>query len=1635
MKLIEGEVDGHLEFGIIPRSVSRRVPCDPMRMNPRAMTKNTPGGSPCGLRNAGLYDLVRAVVWLFVLVFMGRAANAQVNVLTAHNDIARTGQNLNETILTPSNVNSNQFGKLFSQSVNSAIAAQPLYVSQVTIPGKGVHNVVYVATQADMVYAFDADTNGGISANPLWQVSLLTNATPAGTLQVAVGVLGTPVIDLTSNTMYLVSREDQNSTIIFRVHALDITTGAEKFGGPYLIQASVPGTGAASVNGVLTFNPQILFQRPALLLLNGVVYIAFGSSNDEGPWHGWIFSYNAKTLRQISVYCTSPNGQGGGLWMGGAGLAAEVYSSAKPYGRMFFATGNGSYSASSPYTNAMSYGMTVLDLDLTGGQMTVEDEFTPYNESLLDSEDADQGAGGPIILPTQTLASGKILNPLVEVGKSGVMYVLDRDNNADGSNNSATEYSPAGLGGFNAGGDQVKQSVKTPTRPGSDWGAGVWGTGAYWNGNLYFGGTNPGSDTHYFGAGNSITAYSFVNGVLSRTPTSQSVEQYSFPGPTPVISANGTTNGIVWVLKTDSLNSLGSETLLAYDATNLANTLYSSDTNLGRDSPGGPLSFNVPTVANGKVYSGSGNEFSVYGLLANTPTAPAPVISPSGANPQIFTGSQSVTITDAIAGATIYYTTNGTTPNTSSRVYSSSSPILISANETITAIASANGYLQSPAASVTYQSSTTPANPVFSLPSGTYSGPQALTLSDTTPGATIYYTVDGTTPTTASPIYTVPLSIPVSETVQAIAIAPGLFSSAVVSANYTIQPVYTIDFSQGFTQANGPMQFNGSTDLDDFRLQLTNGGSFEAGSAFYATPVNIQSFTTTFQLQLSNPAADGMTFTIQNVGPAALGSDGGGLGYATIPNSVAIKFDIFNNAGEGPDSTGLYFNGATPTVPAINLTSPGIDLHSGDYMNVSITYDGKNLNLNITDDLTLATWSQTFAINIPAIVGGKTAYVGFTGGTGGLSASQKLTAWTYLAGPPLPDYPAGFDSANLTLNGGAALSGTRLRLTNGNDFVAATSAFFPNAVNVQQFNTSFDFQITSPAADGFTFTIQGVGANAVGTNGAALGYGGLPTSVAVKFDLYNNSGEGPDSTGLYLNGAAPTVPAINLSTTGINLHSGDVFNAQVAYNGTTLTVVLTDEVTGATATQTYTVNIPSIVGGPAAYVGFTAGTGGQSAVMDILEWIYTPVPAPVPGPAFPTGFSRGQSQLTLNGGATVSGSSLTLTDGGANEARSAFFSTPVNIQQFTTSFNFQQTNATADGFTFTIQGAGPTALGGHGAYLGSGGIPTSVAVKFDLYNNQGEGPDSTGLYLNGAIPTLPSINLSTTGINLHSEDVFNALITYNGKTLTVVITDTATNASAAQNYTVNIPSIVGGPTAYVGFTAGTGGSSAVQNILNWSYSPVAVTGPLYATGFSVAQSEITLNGGAAFKGTRLRLTDSGQFESRSAFFTIPVNIQQFSTSFNFQQTNANADGFTFTIQSLGPTVVGGITGGGDLGYSGIPTSLAVKFDLYNNQGEGPDSTGLYTDGAVPTIPSIDLSSTGVDLHSGDIFNAQLTYNGTTLTVVITDTVTNATATETYSVNIPSLVGGPGAYVGFTAADGGLTATQDILSWTYTSGNG
>jgi len=422
------------------------------------------------------------------------------------------------------------------------------------------------------------------------------------------------------------------------------------------------------------------------------------------------------------------------------------------------------------------------------------------------------------------------------------------------------------------------------------------------------------------------------------------------------------------------------------------------------------------------------------------------------------------------------------------------------------------------------------------------------------------------------------------------------------------------------------------------------------------------------------------------------------------------------------------------------------------------------------------------------------------------------------------------------------------------------------------------------------------------------------------------------------------------------------------------------------------------------------------------------------GVNFPQGFFAGAVQQ--NGSAKMVGSAITLTDGSPNEAGSFFYPTPQYIVSFETDFTFQLINPQADGFTFTIQNDSPAALGGTGGSLGYEGIPNSLAIKFDLYNNAGEGVNSIGLYANGATPTVPATNLTGTGIDLHSGHVFSVHILYSqGYTFAVTITDTQTNATVTENFQSNALDLLNTTTAYVGFTGGSGGLTATQEILSWSYSPL----PDYP---SMYPEWLTYNGGAKVNWpyAYLHLIDSGVAnEARSVYFSTPVDIRQFTNDFTFQASNAIADGFTFVLQNAGLDAVG--SSGGGLGYGpdtpyssasgGIASSAAIKFDFYSNMGEGNDSTGLYLDGASPTLPATDLTGTGIALTSGDIFAAHMTYDGTTLTVKLTDTNTGAVATQTYSpVNLPAAVGGNTAYIGFTAGTGALSASENILGWTY-----
>jgi hypothetical protein len=1663
-----------------------------------------------------------------LLVAGSLTMNAQVSVTTWGNDIGRTGQNLNETILNPSNVNSAQFGKLFSQAVDGYVYAQPLYLPNVTIGGQS-HNVVFVATEHDSVYAFDADSNGGVDANPLWFASMLIPAHGAATGATTVsssivgtdiipeiGITGTPVIDPATGTLYVVSATHEGVNFFLRLHALDVTSGAEKFGGPVDITATVPGTGNGSSGGMLSLDTEWENQRPGLLLLNGIVYVGFAAHGDNGPWHGWILGYNAQTLNQTGAFCTSPNGVGSGVWMSGAGLAADVIDPVNhPYGRMFLATGNGDFTATTPYANGMDYGDSILNLDLTNGVPTVKDDFTPAGQAQLDLWDMDQASGGVMIIPAQTTGNNPYL--LVQTGKSGISYLLNRQN----------------LGGYNTAGDNVVQEL--PNAVGN---TGAWSTPAYWNGTVY-----------YWGQADTLKAFPLVNGLLTG-PAGTSSEKYGYPGANPVISANGNTQGIVWSLETDGYMSSGPAVLMAHSAANVSSTLYSSSTNAARDSPGVAVKFAVPTVANGKAYVGAQYELSVYGLFSGQQTASDPVLSPGA---QTFRGSLSVSITEATPGATIYYTLDGSTPTVASPIYTT--PIALTATTTIQAMASASGYLQSGVTSGTYVDSLQVSTPIFNPGSSTSAQPLSVSISDSTTGAEIYYTTDGTTPTTSSTHYTGAVTVSVTETLNAIAVAAGFANSEVASATYTINAGQTgINFPVGFASTQGIMILNGSTALNDSRLQLTNGQAGEAGSAWYYQPVNIQAFTSEFSFQLSNPAGEGITFAIQGNNNTSLGTAGSGLGYQGIANSIAIKFDLDNAAGEGPDSIGMYTNGASPTVPAIDLSTTGIDLHSDDTMDVSVAYNGSILSMTIRDIVTGAAYSTSWPVNIPSIVGGNTAYVGFTGGTSELTSSQKIETWTYTTvssalpvstsptfNPPggayatsqsvsiasgsagatiyyttngtapttsstvyigpitvsatetveaiavemgyttsavasatytisapvvtYINYPSsGFTVSSLSLNNGPNVTDGVLQITDGG-VGEDRSAWFTTEVPVQSFITNFTFQQLNASADGMTFAIQGNNIWSLGAPGGGLGYQGISNSVAIKFDLYDNAGEGIDSTGLYTGGSAPTVPSVDLSSTGINLHSGNIINAQLVYDGTNLTMTLIDTVTNGKVTEVFPVNIPSIVGGNTAYVGFTGATGGLTATQNVLSWTYvSPAGNVAAAPTFSPAAGTYTTSQTVTISDATSGTTIYYTTNGTTPTTSSTkytgaitVSATATLAAIAVESGYSNSAVATAAYIITPVLPAPTFSPAAGTYTTSQSVTISDATSGTTiyYTTNGTTPTTSSTKYTGAITVSATETIKALAVETGYSNSAVATAAY---TITPAL-PAPTFSPAAGTYTtsqsVTINDATAGTTIYYttnGTTPTTSSTkytgaitvSATETIkalaVETGYSNSAVATAAYTIGAGTSYinypsngftaDSLSLNNGPSVTGGVLQITDGGGGEVRSAWFASEVPVQAFTTNFTFQLSNAAADGMTFAMQGNNIWSLG--YPGGGLGYQGISNSVAIKFDLFDNAGEGVDSTGIYTGGSAPTVPSVDLSSTGINLHSGDIMNARLVYDGTNLTMTLTDTVTNGTVTEVFPVNIPSIVGGSTAYVGFTGATGGMAATQNVLSWVFTT---
>jgi len=499
-------------------------------------------------------------------------------VATFHNDNARTGQNLSETTLTTGNVNASSFGLLFVLPADGKVDAQPLYIPNLSTSG-GTHNVLFIATEHGSVYAFDAD-----QGTQLWQVSTLgsgeTTSDDHGCDQVTpeIGVTSTPVIDPTAGahgTIYVVGMsKDGSGNYHQRLHALDLTTGAEEFGGPKEIQASYPGTGDNSSGGSVIFDPGQQLERPGLLLLNGVVYTTWGSHCDIRPYTGWIIGYAENTLSQTSVLNVTPNGNEGAFWMGGTAPSADSS------GNIYALDANGVFDTTlnaQGFPSQGDYGNAFLKISTANNQLAVADYFEMSYQGSENSTDEDLGSGGALVLPDLTDGSGNTRPLAVGAGKDGHLYVVDRDS----------------MGKFNPNANNIYQDL-----PGAL--SAVFSMAAYFNNTVYYG-----------AQGAKIEAFSINNAQLGSTPTAQTSNAFPYPGATPSISANGTSNAILWAAENSN-----PAVLHAYNATNLANELYDSNqASNGRDHFGAGNKFITPTVVNGKVYVGTTNGVGVFGLL------------------------------------------------------------------------------------------------------------------------------------------------------------------------------------------------------------------------------------------------------------------------------------------------------------------------------------------------------------------------------------------------------------------------------------------------------------------------------------------------------------------------------------------------------------------------------------------------------------------------------------------------------------------------------------------------------------------------------------------------------------------------------------------------------------------------------------------------------------------------------------------------------------------------------------------------------------------------------------------------------------------------------------------------------------
>ena len=1629
---------------------------------------------------------LRTATIIAVLLAAPFSASAQVNVTTYQYNNQRTSVNGNETILTLSNVNSTDFGKLFSQTVDGYVYAQPLYVPNLTISG-AVHNVVYVATEHDSVYAFDADSNTGANAQPLWQTSFLSpgvTTVPNSSLSTGntdinpeIGITGTPVIDLSTNILYVMAEtlENNGTSFVKKLHALDITTGVEKTGSPILISASVTVSGQSAE----AFVAEGENQRAGLLLYNGVVYLGFGAHGDGNDTiRGWVlgYAYNGSSFSQVFVYCTEPssvNGWGGGIWMGGQGLMMDTGTN------LLLAVGNGGFDTT--ITPPEDYGDSILRIDLSRGP-TVQDYFTPSNQGTLAGEDEDVGSGGIALLPTQ---SGPNPDLLVQAGKQGTIYVVNRDN----------------MGHFNASTDNVVQEIIFGVQ-------GMFSSPVYFNGKVYF-----------WGQSDFLRAYAVANGTLSTAPTDQGSDVFGFPGAVPTISANGTSNGILWALESHAYSDTGPggpAVLYAYNAGDLAaGSIYNSNQNSIRDNPGGAIKFAVPIVTNGKVYVGAEGQLSIYGELASGLAAPQ--INPGS---ETFSGSITVSITDTTPGATICYTTDGSVPPGSSTSQTYSAPFNVTASSVVNAVAIKAGYINSARASATYtfqaQAPTITSLSKTSGPVGT-----AVTITGTNFGSsqgTSTVTFNGTAATVTSWSATsLATSVPSGATSGNVVVTVGGVASngvsftvtgsvsgpTITSLSTTSGPVGTAvtitGTNLGSSQGTSTVTFNGTaatvtswsatslvtsvpSGATSGNVVVTVGGVASNGVSFTVTPTpSITSLSTT-----SGPVGAAVTITGTNFGPSQGTSTvtfNGTAATVTSWSATSLATSVPSGATSGNVVVavgGVASNGVSFTVSAGSGGATWGTMNAWLQMNTSSP--GTVLTTSILGAGTVGTPIRWFLSTSPITgftvaasqggMGGSITVAGTTYPVGSTTQSMAFDHGQSLPrevagvptgvptvvvngfitfGPPNVGFSAAdFDYvfvedgnghyAVLDLNNGngdgtGACYCVRIE-TDGNGALQSSntvvipghrysySLLFDEVGGISKlalYDPSNGFAqvgstMTVAQKTGGTFTAMELGN--VGT-GQASGYTSYFEDTMLDwtnhvFPNYPQTGATSPSITSLSKTSGPAGTAVTITGTNFGSSQG---TSTVTFNGTAATV------TSWSATSLAT-SVPS--GATSGNVVVTAGGVASNGV----SFTVSPTPSitslsktsgPVGTAVTITGTNFGPSQGTST--ATFNGTAATVTSWSAT-------SLATSVPSGASSGNVVVTvgGVASNGVSFTVSPT-PTITS-----LSTTSAPVGTAVTI-TGTNFGSSQGTSTVTFNGTAATVTSWSATSLATSVPSGATSgNVVVTVggvasNGVSFTVSPTPSITSLSKTSGPVGTAVTITG-----TNFGSSQGTSTATFNgaaatATSWSATSLVTSVPSGATSGNV----VVTVGGVASNGVSFTVSPTPSITSLSTT-SGPVGTAVTITGTNFGSSQGTStvtfNGTAATVTSwsatsLATSVPSGATSGNVVVTVGGVASNGVSFTVTGSV-SGPTITSLSTTSG-PVGTAVTITGTNFGPSQG---TSTVTFNGTAATVTSWSATSLATSVPSgaTSGNVVVAVGGVASNgVSFTVSAGSGGATWGTMN--------